>query len=124
MAKNIKINGVTYENVPQVSIPLATGDGTAEFYDTTPATAEPTDILTGKTAYLGSGSVTGSMVDNGAVDGSIMTAASSPSTATPPKRKAPTARKSGPAPAATGAACWHAASRTRLWMPWTPRTGA
>ena len=73
MAKNIKINGVTYENVPQVSIPLSTGSGTAEFYDTTPATAEPTDILTGKTAYLGSGSVTGSMVDNGSVDGSIST---------------------------------------------------
>lgn len=29
MAKNVKINGVTYESVPQVSIPLAGGTGTA-----------------------------------------------------------------------------------------------
>lgn len=58
MAKNLKINGVTYESVPQVSIPLATGSGTAEFYDTTSATAVAGDIRNGKTAFLGTGSVT------------------------------------------------------------------
>lgn len=75
MAKNIKINGVTYENVPQVSIPLSSGSGTAEFYDTSSATAEAADILTGKTAFLSAGAVPGSMTDNGAVSGSISTVA-------------------------------------------------
>lgn len=71
MAKNVKINGVTYESVPQVSIPMAGGTGTAEFYDTTSANAVAADIRNGKTAYLGSGVVTGTMTDNGAVTGSI-----------------------------------------------------
>mgnify|MGYP000447064960 CR=1 FL=1 len=35
MAKNVKINSVVYAEVPQVSIPLAEGQGTAVFYDTT-----------------------------------------------------------------------------------------
>lgn len=75
MAKSIKINGVTYESVPQVSIPLSSGSGSADFYDTTPATAEAADILTGKTAFIGAGSVTGIMTNNGAVAGTISTAA-------------------------------------------------
>lgn len=72
MAKNVKINGVTYESVPQVSIPLAGGTGTAEFYDTTSANAVAADIRNGKTAFLGSGSVTGTMADNGAVAGLLV----------------------------------------------------
>lgn len=71
MAKNVKINSVVYAEVPQVSIPLAEGEGAATFYDTTGATAVSADILNGKTAFLGTGSVTGSMPDNGAVSGSI-----------------------------------------------------
>lgn len=39
MAKNVKINSVIYAEVPQVSIPLEEGEGTAVFYDTTGATA-------------------------------------------------------------------------------------
>lgn len=35
MAKNVKINSVVYAEVPQVSIPLAEGEGAATFYDTT-----------------------------------------------------------------------------------------
>lgn len=31
MAKNVKINSVVYAEVPQVSIPLAEGQGTAVF---------------------------------------------------------------------------------------------
>ena len=69
MAKNVKINSVVYAEVPQVSIPLAEGEGAATFYDTTGATAVSADILNGKTAFLGTGS--GSMPDNGAVSGSI-----------------------------------------------------
>lgn len=73
MAKNVKINNVTYENVPQVSIPLASGSGTADFYDTSDATATAANVLTGKNAYIGSGKVSGTMTNNGAVTGSINT---------------------------------------------------
>ena len=66
MSKSVKINNATYENVPEVVIPLSTGTGTAIFRDTTDATAVAADILTGKTAYGASGSVTGSMANNGA----------------------------------------------------------
>lgn len=71
MAKNVKINSVIYAEVPQVSIPLAEGEGAAVFYDTSGATAVSGDILSGKTAFLGTGAVTGSMNNNGAVSGSI-----------------------------------------------------
>lgn len=71
MAKNVKINSVIYAEVPQVSIPLAEGEGTAVFYDTSGATASSSDILSGKSAFLGSGTVTGTMSNNGAVSGSI-----------------------------------------------------
>lgn len=73
MSKSVKINGVTYESVPQVSIPLSTGSGTAEFYDTSTATANAANILTGKTAFIGS--VSGTMANNGAVSGTISTVA-------------------------------------------------
>ncbi len=71
MAKNVKINSVVYAEVPQVSIPLAEGQETAVFYDTTEATAASGDILTGKSAFIGNGFVAGSMPNNGAVSGSI-----------------------------------------------------
>ena len=71
MAKNVKINSVVYAEVPQVSIPLAEGQGTAVFYDTTGATAASGDILTGKSAFIGNGFVAGSMPNNGAISGSI-----------------------------------------------------
>jgi len=71
MAQNVKINGVTYSSVPEVDIPLATGSGTAKFYDTAGATAAATDILTGKTAFGASGSVSGSMANNGSTSGTI-----------------------------------------------------
>lgn len=67
MAQNVKINGVVYEEVPKVNIPLADGNGTAEFYDTTPATAEAADILSGVVAFGDKGSITGKMTNNGAV---------------------------------------------------------
>ena len=60
-----------YAEVPQVSIPLAEGQGTAVFYDTTGATAASGDILTGKSAFIGNGFVAGSMPNNGAISGSI-----------------------------------------------------
>lgn len=74
MAQNVIINGVTYANVPEVDIPKS-GGGTAKFYDTAGATASAGDILTGKTAYGASGSVSGSMANNGATGGEISTKA-------------------------------------------------
>ena len=73
MAKNVKINGVTYQNVPEVDIPLATGSGTAKFHDTTGATAEAADVLSGETAFGANGTITGSMPNNGSTSGTIST---------------------------------------------------
>lgn len=61
MAQNVTINGVTYSDVPSVSIPLSGGGGNATFFDTAPATATASDIVSGKVAYNGNGSVTGTM---------------------------------------------------------------
>lgn len=74
MAKNVVINDVTYNNVPEVDIPQA-GGGTAKFYDTSGADATSNDILTGKTAFGASGSVSGGMANNGSVSGTISTKA-------------------------------------------------
>jgi len=70
MASNVVINGVTYSNVPEVDIPKQ-GGGTAKFYDTSGANAAAGDILTTKTAYNASGSVSGSMANNGNTSGTI-----------------------------------------------------
>lgn len=70
MAQNVVINGVTYSNVPEVDIPKQ-GGGTAKFYDTASASAAAGDILCGKTAYGSSGSISGSMTNNGATGGTI-----------------------------------------------------
>lgn len=70
----IIINNVQYNDVPEVDIPLQ-GSGTAKFYDTTAGDAAAGDILTGKTAFNASGSVSGSMANNGATGGTISTKA-------------------------------------------------
>ena len=74
MAQNVIINGVTYSNVPEVDIPKS-GGGTAKFFDTAAASAAAADILTGKTAYGASGSISGSMANNGSTSGTIGTKA-------------------------------------------------
>jgi len=74
MAQNVIINNVTYQNVPEVDIPKS-GGGTAKFYDTASADFAAGDLLTGKTGYGASGSVPGSMANNGATGGSISTKA-------------------------------------------------
>ena len=76
MAQNVIINGVTYQNCPEVDIPKS-GGGTAKFFDTTGATLANTDLLTGKVAFGASGSVSGSMANNGATGGTISTKAGS-----------------------------------------------
>lgn len=74
MAQNVTINGVTYANVPEVDIPKS-GGGTAKFMDTSDADAAGSDILTGKSAYVGGSKVSGSMASNGATGGTISTKA-------------------------------------------------
>ena len=74
MAQNVIINGVTYQNVPEVDIPK-NGGGTAKFFDTADADAAAGNILTGKKAYGSSGAIDGSMANNGATGGTISTKA-------------------------------------------------
>lgn len=74
MAKNVVINSVTYQSVPSVEIPQQ-GGGTASFVDASDGTAAQADILDGKTAYVGSGAITGSMPNNGSISGTISTKA-------------------------------------------------
>lgn len=72
MARNVIINGVTYNDVPQVEIPLSGGGGNAVFYDTTGADARRGNVLSGKTFYS-NGLKTGSMVNNGTQTTTITT---------------------------------------------------
>lgn len=74
MAQNVVINGVTYNSVPEVDIPKV-GGGTAKFYDTAAADIAAADVLTGKTAFGSSGSISGSMANNGGTSGTISTKA-------------------------------------------------
>lgn len=74
MAQNVVINGVTYQNVPEVDIPKS-GGGTAKFFDTASADITSEDVLTGKTAFGASGSVSGGMTNNGSTSGTISTKA-------------------------------------------------
>lgn len=66
MAQNVIINGVTYQNVPEVNIPKSGGGGTAKFMDTDDATASAADILASKTAYAGGTKLTGQIASKAA----------------------------------------------------------
>ena len=74
MAQNVIINSVTYQNVPEVDIPKS-GGGTAKFYDTSTADITSSDVLTSKTAFGASGSISGGMANNGSTSGTITTKA-------------------------------------------------
>lgn len=60
MAKNVIINGVTYNDVPYVQIP-DTENGTATFYDTSDADVTAGQIFGGKKAYGANGEIVGTM---------------------------------------------------------------
>ena len=66
MAQNVIINGVTYQSVPEVDIPLS-GGGTARFLDTTDATLDAAGkLLSGVTAYAGGTKFTGNITSKAA----------------------------------------------------------
>ena len=59
MAKNILINGNSYNAVPYIQVPLSGTSGNAVFYETSDATASAANILSGYSAYTASGKVNG-----------------------------------------------------------------
>lgn len=72
---SVVINSIVYSDVPEVDIPLSGTSGTAKFYHTGTADAQSADLLTGKTAFTSTGSISGSMANNGATGGTISTKA-------------------------------------------------
>ena len=69
MAQNVIINGVTYNDVPQVNIPLNPGPGTAVFTDTNDATLDSGNkMLNGVTAYAGGTKYTGTITSKSSSD--------------------------------------------------------
>lgn len=67
MAKNVKINGITYSELPAVNIPLADNSGNnARFVDTDSGDAAAGDIRSGKKAWVDGAEVTGSMTEKNA----------------------------------------------------------
>ena len=71
---SVKINNVVYADCPEVDIPRSTS-GTAKFFYTGDANVSAADLLTGKVAFGSTGSVSGSMANNGATGGTISTKA-------------------------------------------------
>ena len=71
---SVVINGVTYQNCPEVDIPKS-GSGTAKFYDASEADAVAGNVLTGKVFIGPNGQDTGSMANNGSTSGTISTKA-------------------------------------------------
>ena len=69
---SVVINGVTYQNCPEVDIPKS-GSGTAKFYDASEANAAAGNVLTGIVFIGPNGQDTGSMPNNGPTGGDIST---------------------------------------------------
>ena len=58
--QSVTINGVTYQDVPEIDIPTQ-GGGTAKFIETSDANAASGDALYGKTFYVNGSKITGSI---------------------------------------------------------------
>ena len=65
MAQNVIINGVQYNQVDEINIPLQ-GTGTARFYDNSAANVTSPDIRNGKKAGSDTGIITGTMTEKSA----------------------------------------------------------
>ena len=69
MAKDLVIRSVEYDDVPSVKIPLKSGVGNAEFYDTSDATLDSGDsMLSGVTAYSNGVKYTGTIASKSSSD--------------------------------------------------------
>lgn len=69
MAKDIVIRDVQYDSVPMVDVPLASGQGKAEFYDTSDATLDSGGkMLDGVTAYSNGVKYTGNIPSKSSSD--------------------------------------------------------
>jgi len=71
---SVVINGVTYQNCPEVDIPKS-GGGTAKFFDASQTDAADGNVLSGKKYVGATGESTGSMANNGTTGGTIGTKA-------------------------------------------------
>ena len=71
MAQNVKIQGVVYDAVPQVSIPKATGSGSAVFYDASGATVAAGDVRASKVFFGANGQDTGTLAEVACISTSI-----------------------------------------------------
>ena len=58
--KNILINGISYNAVPYIAVPLSGESGNATFYETSDSTADAAHIISGYSAYGANGKVNGS----------------------------------------------------------------
>lgn len=71
---SVVINGITYQNCPEVDIPKV-GGGVAKFYDVTDATVTAAHVLSGDKFVGPNGEDTGNMSNNGSTSGEISTKA-------------------------------------------------
>lgn len=60
MAQSVVINGVTYQAVPSITV-AKSGGGNARYYDTSTATANPSNTLAGVIGFNESGQFEGQM---------------------------------------------------------------
>lgn len=65
MAKNLLINEIVYNAVPEIDVPI-NGGGTAKFMDTSDSNATGADVRNGKTCYVNGTKVIGSMTEKSA----------------------------------------------------------
>lgn len=63
---NVKIRNVTYEDLPSVAIPKATGSGDVMFYDTSGDNGTSADLRPGKRLHGKDGEVSGAMSEKAA----------------------------------------------------------